>query len=159
MLGDGALGEFALGEGPTEGQPFNTPFLPLAKAGQRQLSTPPGIGLNPNLQRNNFPNNQYDWPAPHRIRRSSVVLDGPFNPNLFKNPVPFFNHFESSFRVSHFIPPSNPYNQNLYTVIIVSVSIQSNRLGAAVPHPQRCGRSIDFTEPQRLHQSVSILQR
>ena len=121
MLGFGALGEFALGEGPTEGQPFNTPFLPLAKAGQRQFSTPPGIGLNPNLQRNNFPNNQYDWPAPHRIRRSPVVLDGPFNPNLFKNPVPIFNHFESSFRVADFIPPSNPYNQNLYTVAIVSV--------------------------------------
>ena len=119
MLGFGSLGEFALGEGPTIGQPFTAALSPPA-IGRRFLPVP-GTGLNLNLAKNNVPNNQYDWPAPHRIRRSPIVLDGPFNPNLFKNPVPFFNHFESSFRVADFIPPSNPYNQSLYTVVIVSV--------------------------------------
>lgn len=89
MLGFGALGEFALGQGPTEGQPFN--------------------------------NISYSPTPPFRIRKSPFDLSVSLNPNLFKNNVPFLNHFESSFHWLIFTPPSNPYNQNLYTIIVGSI--------------------------------------
>lgn len=120
MLGFGALGEFALGEGPIGAPPGGRQSIPALVQRIRTSAFDKSVGLNPNLFTNRVPNNQYAYPSPMRVRRSPIVLDGPFNPNLFKNPVPIFNHFESVWRVADFIPPSNPYNQNLYTIVITA---------------------------------------
>lgn len=119
MPGFDALGRLALTQLPPGLLPINNQFLPPTQNGR--CAPVPGIGLNLNLIAVKFPNNQYDWAPAHRARLSPVDLSVSLNPNLFKNPVPFLNQATSSWRVADFIPPTNPYNQNLYTVVVVSV--------------------------------------
>lgn len=120
MPGFDAVGKLALGQLPLSGTPFGFVVVPSPPIRIRVSSFDKSISLNPNLFKNNIPNNQYGWPAPHHIRQSAVVLDSLFNLNLFKNPIPFLNQATSFWRVSNFIPSSNPYNQNLYTVVVTT---------------------------------------
>jgi hypothetical protein len=59
-------------------------------------------GLNPNLFKNPFPFNQYNYPLQFRILKSPYDLSVSLNPNLFKNPVPFNQtDWTKPFRVPH----------------------------------------------------------
>lgn len=120
MPGFDALGRLALGQLPAGTVPFNNQPLYPTQNGRRKFLPVPGLGLNPNILQNNFPNSQYFWDKPQRIRRNLVALDSSFNDSLFKNPIPIFNLSGPARRIAGFAPSSNPYNLNLYDVVAVA---------------------------------------
>src|SRR6266403_966492 len=68
------------------------PFYPTDLFVPKKVSQSPidgSVALNPNLFKNPYPFNTYDYPKVWDIRQAPFDLSVPTNPNLFKNPYPF----------------------------------------------------------------------
>lgn len=118
MLGFGALGEFALGEGPIGAPPGGRQSIPPLVQRIRTGAFDKSVGLNPNLFKNAVPNNQYDWSKPQRVARAPFDLSVALNPNIFLAPAALpFNQVDwaKPARLKGAFDYSVPLNPNLFT--------------------------------------------
>ncbi len=115
----------------------------------------PQIGINPNLFKNPIPFNQFDWSKPLRIPEAPFDLSVQTNPNLFKNPIPFLNIGGSSWGVTDLPVPQQPYNQNLYSVVVTTLPF--NQTAWSKSTTVRRAPSFDAPYNQNLYQVTYTL--
>lgn len=75
-----------------------------------------------------------DWSKPFALR-GTPPLDPPLNINLFINPIPILNLAGSSRNIPGFAAPPQPYNINLYGIVVVTVLPFNQNYWPAVTRP------------------------
>ncbi len=123
-------------------KPTNIRALPL-----------PSNPLNINLFTNPFPLNQTDWSKPIHL---PLALPQPaigININVYTNPYPFNQYdYPRPFDLRGSIDQSQPYNPNLYSVVVISTPFNQTdwsvpqRVKVATPLPDTLNINL-FTNP------------